>query len=134
MSISDGDVGVVTASGTPAPVESAAGPTGPVPAHRSEFVYFAFRNWKFVFGLAVVSGVLGLAIIGPLLTDGHPLAFNGPTDQPPSSDYWFGTTSYGQDVFAQFVYGLRAAFLVGAVGGGIAWLIGATVGFTAGYR
>ena len=49
-------------------------------------------------------------------------------------DYWFGTTSFGQDVFSQFVHGLRAAFLVGVVGGGIAWLIGAAVGFTAGYR
>jgi peptide/nickel transport system permease protein len=29
---------------------------------------------------------------------------------------------------------LQAAFLVGFVGGGIAWLLGAAVGFTAGYR
>ena len=37
-------------------------------------------------------------------------------------------------MYAQFVYGLRAAFLVGALGGGIAWLLGAAIGFTAGYR
>jgi peptide/nickel transport system permease protein len=49
-----------------------------------------------------------------------PLEFSGPTDQRPSSEYWFGTTSFGQDVFSQFVHGLRAAFLVGALGGGIA--------------
>ena len=75
-----------------------------------------------------------LALVGPLLTDHTPLEFSGPTDQPPSSEYWFGTTSFGQDVFAQFVYGLRAAFLVGALGGGIAWILGTVVGFTAGYR
>jgi peptide/nickel transport system permease protein len=63
-----------------------------------------------------------------------PLVFSGPTDQRPSSEYWFGTTSFGQDVFSQFVHGLRAAFLVGALGGGIAWVLGAVVGFTAGYR
>ena len=40
----------------------------------------------------------------------------------------------GQDVFAQFVNGLRLLFLVGALGGGIAALIGMVVGFTAGYR
>jgi len=51
-----------------------------------------------------------------------------------SSEYWFGTTSFGQDVYAQFVYGLRAAFVVGALGGGIAWLLGFVVGFTSGYR
>jgi peptide/nickel transport system permease protein len=111
----------VTPSGAPAPA-------------RSEFAYFAFRNWKFVLGLGVVVTCLVAAIVGPLLTDHTPLEFSGPTDQPPSSEYWFGTTSFGQDVFAQFVYGLRSAFVVGLVGGGIAWLLGAVVGFTAGYR
>ena len=28
--------------------------------------------------------------------------------------YWLGTTSAGQDVYAQFVYGLRASFIVGS--------------------
>jgi peptide/nickel transport system permease protein len=116
----------VTPTGAPA----AAAP----PGRRSEFLYFAFRNWKFVFGLALVLAVLALALVGPLLTDHEPLEFSGPTDQPPSSEYWFGTTSFGQDVYAQFVHGLRAAFLVGSIGGGLAWLIGAVVGFTAGYR
>jgi peptide/nickel transport system permease protein len=104
------------------------------PRVRSEFLYFALRNWKFVLGAAVVLSCLALALVGPLLTDHTPLEFTGPTDQPPSSEYWFGTTSFGQDVYAQFVYGLRAAFLVGALGGGIAWLLGAAIGFTAGYR
>ena len=132
---------VVTTTGAPAPSEApapsvppegGAEPIGRV--RRSEFVYFAFRNWKFVLGLSVVGLLLALAIFGPMLTSHQPLEFGGPTDAPPSSAYWFGTTSFGQDVFSQFVYGLRATFLVGAVGGGIAWLIGATVGFTAGYR
>jgi peptide/nickel transport system permease protein len=112
---------------------SAPGP-GARPAPRSEFLYFAFRNWKFVLGLTVVLGVLCIAIFGPMLATRAPLEFSGPTDARPSSDYWLGTTSFGQDVFAQFVNGLRAAFLVGFVGGGIAWLVGAAIGFTAGYR
>jgi peptide/nickel transport system permease protein len=101
---------------------------------RSEFTYFALRNWKFLLGSILVGAMLLLAIVGPYLTSNGPLAFNGPTDTPPSSEYWFGTTSFGQDVFSQFVYGLRAAFLVGAVGGAIAWVVGAAIGFTAGYR
>jgi peptide/nickel transport system permease protein len=103
-------------------------------APRSEFLYFALRNWKFVLGASVVLGMLLLALFGPLLTAHKPLEFTGPTGQSPSHAYWFGTTSFGQDVYAQFVYGLRSAFLVGALGGGIAWIVGATVGFTAGYR
>jgi peptide/nickel transport system permease protein len=131
----------VAATASSASVEATAPltPTGapaaaPVAAHRSEFLYFAFRNWKFVFGLGIVLFFLALAIFGPMLTEHTPLEFTGPTDQRPSSDYWFGTTSFGQDVYAQFVYGLRSAFLVGFVGGGLAWLLGAAVGFTAGYR
>jgi peptide/nickel transport system permease protein len=134
------EVGIVT-TGAPAPsldasVPVAAGAPGaaPAPAQRSEFVHFALRNWKFVLGASVVLVFLALAVFGPLVTDHQPLEFTGPTDQRPSSDYWFGTTSFGQDVFSQFVHGLRAAFLVGVVGGGLAWLLGAAVGFTAGYR
>jgi peptide/nickel transport system permease protein len=141
MAVSKPRAGVVTTAGAPAPAETTApiSPQGapaaaPVVARRSEFLYFAFRNWKFVAGLVVVLFFLALAIFGPMLTPHEPLAFGGPTDQAPSSDYWFGTTSFGQDVFSQFVHGLRATFLVGVVGGGIAWLIGAAVGFTAGYR
>jgi peptide/nickel transport system permease protein len=132
-----GETGAVVATGAPAPsldVGPVAGPAPSAPRARSEFLYFALRNWKFVFGLVVVGAFLLLALVGPALTDNGPLEFGGPTDQPPSSEYPLGTTSFGQDVFSQFVHGLGAAFLVGVVGGGIAWLLGAAVGFTAGYR
>jgi peptide/nickel transport system permease protein len=128
---------VVTPGAPVGALETPAGgaePGAAVPRRRSEFLYFALRNWKFVLGASVLVLVLAAAVFGPLLTDHTPLEFTGPTDSPPSSEYWFGTTSFGQDVYSQFVYGLRAAFLVGAMGGGIAWLLGAVVGFTAGYR
>jgi peptide/nickel transport system permease protein len=57
-----------------------------------------------------------------------------PGVQPPSSEFWFGTTSFGEDVFTQFVYGLRATFIVGLIGGGLGTLIGILIGFIAGYR
>jgi peptide/nickel transport system permease protein len=120
----------LTASGAP----GGALTTPTIGRARSEFVHFALRNTKFVIGLGVVLLFLVLALVGPLLTDHTPLEFSGPTDQPPSSEYWLGTTSAGQDVYSQFVYGLRAAFLVGTLGGGIAALLGMAVGFTAGYR
>jgi peptide/nickel transport system permease protein len=123
----------VAVAGAPAPTVDAA-PAARRPGRHSEFLYFALRNWKFVFGSTLVLAMLALAFVGPRLTDNAPLDFSGPTDAPPSSEYWFGTTSFGQDVFSQFVHGLQAAFLVGVLGGGIAWVIGAAVGFTAGYR
>ncbi|HZU85945.1 MAG TPA: ABC transporter permease, partial [Anaerolineaceae bacterium] len=64
-----------------------------------------------------------------------PNAFVNPLGaQAPSEKFWLGTTFFGEDVFTQFVTGLRATFLVGAIGGGIATLLGMLIGFTAGYR
>jgi len=101
---------------------------------KNEFLYFALRNNKLRIGLIVVLFFLVLAAVGPMLTDYAPRAYVGPAAQPPSSEYWFGTTTFGQDVFTQFVYGLFPAFLVGIVGGGLGTLIGMLVGFIAGYR
>jgi peptide/nickel transport system permease protein len=102
---------------------------------KSEFLYFTLRNRKLRIGLTIVLFFLVLSFIGPMLARNAPFAYVNPNGaQPPSSKYWFGTTFFGQDVFAQFVHGLRATFLVGIVGGGIGTLIGILVGFTAGYR
>jgi peptide/nickel transport system permease protein len=105
------------------------------PQKKNEFLYFAFRNKKLVAGLAVILFFLALATAGPLFVRNDPFAYVNPQGaQPPSAKYWLGTTFFGQDVFAQFVLGLRATFIVGIVGGGLGTLIGILIGFTAGYR
>jgi peptide/nickel transport system permease protein len=101
---------------------------------KSELLYFALRNKKLKIGATVVAFFILLAAIGPLLTEHAPRAYVGPLSERPSAAFWFGTTFFGQDVFSQFVVGLRSTFLVGAVGGGLATLIGMLVGFVAGYR
>jgi peptide/nickel transport system permease protein len=101
---------------------------------RNETLYFAFRNRKLVIGLSFVLAFLVLAIVGPWLTDADPFEFGYPVGQPPSSEYWLGTTGSGQDVFVQFVYGLRSSFVVGAVAGCVAALIAMVIGFVSGYR
>jgi len=68
------------ATGAPALSE----PGVPVAPHvHSEFLHFALRNWKFVAGATIVLACLLVALVGPLLTANAPLAFTGPTDQPP---------------------------------------------------
>lgn len=102
---------------------------------KNEFLYFALRNNKLRFGMAIVLFFLGLSIIGPMLARNDPFDYVNPLGaEPPSSKYWFGTTFFGQDVFAQFALGLRATFLVGIIAGGLGTFIGILVGFTAGYR
>jgi peptide/nickel transport system permease protein len=76
-----------------------------------------------------------LAVFGPLLVRQSPLTQNALiASQPPSAQHWLGTTYFGEDVFSQFVYGTRASFVVGVLGGGLAALVGMVIGFTAGYR
>lgn len=99
-----------------------------------EFFYFARTDRKIFISLIIILTLAVVAIVGPFLRDYGPNEYIGPGMQPPSAEYWFGTTTFGQDVFVQFVHGLGATFFVGIVGGGLASLIGMTVGFVAGYR
>ena len=122
------------------PVESLAGeplveaPVAPRRRGRNEVLYFGLRNRKLLIGLSVVLFFLVLAIVGPWLTDADPFEFGYPTGEAPSSEHWLGTTAAGQDVFSQFVHGLRSSFVVGALAGAIAALIAMTIGFVSGYR
>ncbi len=103
--------------------------------HRHEFVYFALRNRKLLLGSSIVGLFVLLAVFGPLLVRQSPLTQNALiASQPPSAQHWLGTTYFGEDVFSQFVYGTRASFVVGVLGGGLAALVGMVIGFTAGYR
>lgn len=104
------------------------------PTTRHETLYFALRNTKLRIGLGVLLIFVVIAIVGPFFTDHAPNDYVGPAAVPPSAEFWFGTTTFGQDVFTQFIDGLRASFLVGIVGGGLGTLIGVVIGFIAGYR
>ena len=110
--------------------------TAPAGRTGGEFLYFALRSKKFLIALGILLVLIGIAIFGPMIDPTDPLAQNGMPMQPPTADpgNWFGTTYFGEDVFAQFANGLRATFFVGLLGGGLAALIGMAVGFTAGYR
>jgi peptide/nickel transport system permease protein len=113
-------------------VSETSGATSRLP----ETLYFALHNRKLVVGLAVTLLMLVFALVGPLFARHPALEYGGRLSTGPttSDGYWLGTTLLGQDVYAQFVNGLRLAFVVGALGGGIAALVGMLVGFIAGYR
>lgn len=101
---------------------------------KNELLYFALRNTKLRIGLSVVLFFLLLTFLGPLLTPYNPTDFVGPAASPPTSEHWFGTTTFGEDVFTQFVHGLSSTFLVGIVGGGLGTILGMIIGFAAGYK
>jgi peptide/nickel transport system permease protein len=57
-----------------------------------------------------------------------------PPDLPPSSVYWFGTTSRGQDVFWQLTFAIRNTMLFGFAVALLSRLISIAVGLWSGYR
>ena len=122
------------AAAAPAGAPAAAG--GAADERLREMLHFAFGNRKLVFGLGIVLFMLLFAVVGPYLAQHPALEYGGKLSWAPTTrdGYWFGTTLLGQDVFAQFATGVRLAFIVGALGGGIAAIVGMLVGFTAGYR
>ena len=103
-------------------------------SQRRETLYFLRRGRKIIVATVILLILFVVAVVGPILRPGDPNTFVGPLGAPPDGTYWFGTTSFGQDVFAQFASGLTATFLVGITGGGLAAIIGMVVGFVAGYR
>jgi peptide/nickel transport system permease protein len=119
--------------------EAVAGPTpaplvGRTRAPRREVLHYALRSRKVLFGIGMVLAAVAIAIVGPWIVTNDPLEYVGPPGQAPSREFPFGTTFFGQDVLAQFVHGMGATLLVGVLGGGIAAIVGMSIGFTAGYR
>lgn len=101
---------------------------------RREILYFALRGKKVLISSSILIFFAVIAVVGPMTRPGDPNAFVGPLGAPPDAQYWFGTTTFGQDIFAQFASGLRSTFAAGLLGGSIAALIGMAIGFVAGYR
>lgn len=53
--------------------------------------------------------------------------------QPPSKQFWFGTTNLGRDIFSQMVMGTRVALTVGLLAAFLVTTVGTIVGLVAGY-
>jgi len=75
-----------------------------------------------------------LAVVPQLftsVTEPNKLAF--PPALPPSSEHWLGTTSLGQDIWAQLVYGTRQSLVIALVAGFFATVLSVLVGVSAAY-
>jgi len=87
---------------------------------------------------ALVGGILllamgALAILAPVISPGDPSAIVARPRLPPSSEFWFGTTSAGQDVFAQTIWGARVSLTAGLLVGILTTILGALIGMAGGY-
>lgn len=53
--------------------------------------------------------------------------------QPPSSAHWFGTGTFGEDIFSRVLYGARLDLIIAFVAVAVALVIGSLLGAVAGY-
>lgn len=90
-------------------------------------------NRKATAGAILLAVCLAMAIAPGLIAPGDPNAQDFIPGQPPSWDNWLGTTSYGQDIFAQFVWGARASLIIAIVAGLLSTILSALIGVAAGY-
>lgn len=89
---------------------------------------------SFALGIFLVSVIALAALVFPWILNLEPnkMDFLHPLS-PPSSSHWFGTDSFGRDIFARVVIGARTSLLVGVavvvVNGIAGWLIGALAAY-----
>ena len=90
-------------------------------------------NLEFRIGLVLVSIVVvmaGLSFVSPYPPGD---VYVVPPDVPPSTTYWLGTTSRGQDVFWQLTFAIRNTLSFGIMVAVLSRIIALVVGLLAGY-
>ena len=92
------------------------------------------RSPAVAIGLAIMVGVILVAVGAPLLAPYEPAAqIARPLQPPTTAGHLLGTDEVGRDVLSRLVHGARISLYVGALAVAIALLIGATSGVIAGF-
>ena len=92
------------------------------------------RNRLALAGGAVVALLVVLGVAGPWIAPHDPLAQDlAKSLQGPSLEHWFGTDSFGRDIFSRVLYGARISLLVGVASQAIAFALGVLLGVVSGY-
>ncbi|MBW9054479.1 ABC transporter permease [Rhizobium mesosinicum] len=90
-------------------------------------------NKEFLFGTILILIIVGLIVSSFFSPYDETAIYVVIPDMPPSAEFWFGTTSRGQDVFWQIGASLRNTLLFGIIVAIISRLIALVVGLVSGY-
>jgi len=91
-------------------------------------------NRKAMVGVVLLVIFVILAAVPQWFTSVHnPDAHQFDLGLPPSSEHWLGTTAFGQDIYAQLIYGTRESLVIAVVVGGLATVLSVLVGVSAAY-
>jgi peptide/nickel transport system permease protein len=91
-------------------------------------------NRKAMVGVVLLLVFVVVAAVPQWFTSVHdPDAHQFELGLPPSSEHWLGTTAFGQDIYAQLIYGTRQSLVIALVVGGLATVLSVLIGVSAAY-
>lgn len=91
------------------------------------------KNRVAVAGLAVIAGLVLVAIFAPGLATHDPFQVSRAAFRPPGPAHPMGTDNLGRDVWSGVVHGTRVSLAVGCLAAATALVIGVLVGAVAGF-
>jgi peptide/nickel transport system permease protein len=104
------------------------------PARSGGGLWRAIRsNGKAMAGLIILLVFVILAVIPQWLAPGDPAAEIYAKSAGPSASHLLGTTSYGQDILGQVIWGARPALLISVLAGLLATILSVLIGVSAAY-
>ena len=94
----------------------------------------ARRHPTVMIGVMLLLAMAAMALLAPYLGTVDPLAV-APVKRlrPPSELYWFGTDSYGRDVYSRTLYGARISLTVGLSVAMFGTALGLAIGLVTGF-
>lgn len=90
-------------------------------------------NRKALLGVFILAVFVVMAVFAPILAPYNPNATIALPGAPPSHAYPLGTTSYGQDILSQIIWGSRETLIIGALAGLAATVLAVLIGVSAAY-
>jgi peptide/nickel transport system permease protein len=99
----------------------------------TRFLRALLRNRKGTAGAILLLFFVVLAIFPGQIAPYSPAYLGFPRALGPSGAHWLGTTSQGQDIYSQLIWGTRQSLIIALAAGGLATLISVLVGVSAAY-
>jgi peptide/nickel transport system permease protein len=93
-----------------------------------------FKDYRFAISFCVLCLLLVLAGLSFFSPYDPTLWGVVPRDLPPSSEYWWGTNSNGQEVFWEATFAVRNSLLIAVIAATVSRVIAVFVGMVAGYK
>jgi len=90
-------------------------------------------NKEFAIGALLVGFVVAFSCLSYFSPVDPSLQYLVPPDRPPSTEYWFGTNSRGQELFWQAPFAIRNTLAFGLLVAALSRVISIVVGLVAGY-